>query len=111
MATPGYIRSPSFPVSPHRLGPPSTGPLPGPAPPHFPGPDWPPASLCEDWMQAKEGPTVLRFNFSFLDLNYKCCKEMEDQCIECIKILKEIDILKIHEKNNLIPNLLVIDFT
>lgn len=27
------------------------------------------------------------------------------------KNLKEIDILKIHEENNLIPNLLVIDFT
>ena len=38
-------------------------------------------------MQAKEGPTVFKVQFSFLDLNYKCCEEMEDQCIEYIKIL------------------------
>lgn len=79
---------PSFPVSPH-LGPPQHRSSPRPLAPHFPGPDWPPASLCEDWMQAKEGPTVFKIQFSFLDLNYKCCKEMEDQCIEYIKILKK----------------------
>lgn len=80
---------PSLPVSPHLPGTPPAQVLSQTPAPHFPGPDWPPASLCEDWMQAKEGPTVFKIQFSFLDLNYKCCKEMEDQCIEYIKILKK----------------------
>ena len=63
-------------------------------------------------MQAKEGPTVFKVQFSFLDLNYKCCEEMEDQCIEYIKILKKyIYILKLHKENSLTGNLPVIDFT
>ena len=59
-------------------------------------------------MQEKEGCTVFKIRFFCLDLNFKCCKEMEDQCIEYIKILKKyIYILKIHKENNLIPNLLI----
>lgn len=59
-------------------------------------------------MQEKEGCTVFKIRFFLLDLNYKCCEEMEDQCIEYIKILmKYIYILKIHKENSLIPNLLI----
>lgn len=98
---------PSFPVSPHLpWDPPSTGPLPGPCPPL----SWTGLASCVSYVRTgcKEGCTVFKIRFFFLDLNYKCCKEMEDQCIEYIKILmKQIYILKIHKESNLIPNLLI----